>query len=155
MVPKRSGLEKRERDGIVLLLASNLVLAVTLLSLQNSFDIPRTRLLLLSLGNFLASSVLFSSRLTGRPVLPNNTPGYQWYLVWPAAHCTNNGLFTAFPKAVPLNLYRLFTSLAPIVAAYLIKGQTIPYIVWVVPDALVVALMMAFCSCAQGKARQG
>jgi len=80
MTPPDDGRGQRKTGGIFLLLLSNMAFAVTMLALQNSFESAGTRLLLLSLGNLLASSILFSPRLTGRPIFPSRTHGFPWFL---------------------------------------------------------------------------
>jgi hypothetical protein len=144
MTPPDDGRGQRKTGGIFLLLLSNMAFAVTMLALQNSFESAGTRLLLLSLGNLLASSILFSPRLTGRPIFPSRTHGFPWFLLWAGAYCLNNGLFVAFPAAVPLVYIGCSQALAPVVAAYLFEGRKIHALYEPVLDALVVAIITAF-----------
>jgi hypothetical protein len=96
------------------------------------------------LGNVLASSILFSPRLTGRPLVPSRTRGFSRFLLWAGAYYLNNGLFVAFPAAVPLVYIGCSQALAPVVAVYLFEGRQIHALYEPLLDVLVVAIIIAF-----------
>jgi len=137
-------MEKQKISGITLLLLSNATVGMTLLSLQNSFESPGARILLLSIGNLMASSALLSPRLTSRPIIPTKTRHLRWFPIYATAYSLIYGLFAAFPAAVPLTYIGCAQAIAPVIAAYIFEGYRLHAMFKMVLDALAVGIVILF-----------